>query len=166
MDRKEIITKIGFRSSFLGMKLIAIFLLTAALRMPTAQTVWLTDMKQATAQAEQSDKMILLTFAGSDWCGPAIRMNKDFFETEMFQTYVQKHLILLRADFPRLKKNQLSEELAKRNEILMNKYDSQGKFPFTVLLDAKGEVIQEWEGLPENKVEDFLLEIDKAIRKQ
>lgn len=165
MDRKEIITKVGFRSVFFGIKFIAIFLLTAAVSMSTAQNIWLTDIKQAMAQAAQSDKMILLTFAGSDWCGPAIRMNKDFFETEIFQAYAQKRLILLRADFPRLKKNQLREDLAKRNEVLMNKYDSQGKFPFTVLLDPKGEVIQEWEGLPENKVEDFLLEVDKAILK-
>ncbi|MFN8406913.1 MAG: thioredoxin family protein [Sphingobacteriaceae bacterium] len=127
--------------------------------------VWLTDYNQAVAEAERSGKMILLNFSGLDWCGPCIRMEKEIFESEVFDTYAQKNLVLLRADFPRLKKNRLSETQVKKNESLADKYDSQGKFPYTVLMDTKGKVLEEWEGLPNSKPSAFVSEIDQAIHK-
>jgi hypothetical protein len=92
-------------------------------------------------------------------------MEKEIFESEVFDTYAQKNLVLLRADFPRLKKNRLSETQVKKNESLADKYDSQGKFPYTVLMDTKGKVLEEWEGLPNSKPSAFVSEIDQAIHK-
>ena len=130
--------------------------------MSTIPLLWLTDFDQASAEATKSNKMILLNFSGSDWCGPCIRMEKEIFESAVFDDYAQKYLVLLRADFPRMKKNQLSEAQVKKNEALANKYDSQAKFPYTVLMNAKGEVVKEWEGLPQVNPAVFVAEINKA----
>lgn len=139
--------------------LISLFLV---LSMFTAHLLWLTDFDQASAEATKSNKMILLNFSGSDWCGPCIRMEKDIFESAVFEDYAQKYLVLLRADFPRMKKNQLSGAQVKKNEALANKYDSQGKFPYTILMNAKGEILKEWEGLPQEMPATFVAEINKA----
>src|SRR5438309_1122403 len=96
---------------------------------------WLTDFSKAKKEASESKKIILLNFSGSDWCGPCIRLKKEIFDSEAFKSYAADHLVLLNADFPRLKKNQLSKEQTKQNEELADKYNNSGKFPFTVLMD-------------------------------
>ena len=62
-------------------------------------------------------------------------------------------LVLVNADFPRNKKNQLSADQQKLNDEMADKYNSQGKFPFTLLLNADGKVLETWDGLPEETPE-------------
>lgn len=124
---------------------------------------WLTDFNKAQQEAAQNKKMILLNFSGSDWCGPCIRMKKEIFDVDVFNNYAAEHLVLVSADFPRLKKNQLSKEQTKQNEGLADKYNKEGKFPLTVLLDADGKLLKEWDGLPNETPEMFVAEIKKII---
>ena len=132
------------------------------LSMFASSSEWLTDFNKAQQEAVQSHKMILLNFSGSDWCGPCIRMKKEVFGADAFNTYAAEHLLLVNADFPRLKKDQLSKEQAQQNEALADKYNKEGKFPFTVLLDASGRVLKTWDGLPNESPERFVEQI-KAI---
>ena len=67
--------------------------------------VWGADFSEAQQIAKQNHKLILLNFSGSDWCGPCIKLKKDVFESAEFQSFAESNLVLLRADFPRLKKN-------------------------------------------------------------
>ena len=129
------------------MKLLLISLLTYASVLTLG---WQLNFDQAKAEAQQSHKLILLNFSGSDWCGPCIKLKKDVFESTEFQAYAVDHIVLVRADFPRLTKNQLDARQTAHNEALAEKYNKQGKFPFTVLLDANGGVLQEWEGYPKS----------------
>lgn len=121
---------------------------------------WQTDFDKAKDEAVQTHKFIILNFSGSDWCGPCIRMKKEIFDTDAFEEFAGKNLVLVRADFPRLKKNQLSSEQTKRNEALAAKYNPEGKFPFTILLNEKGSPIKIWEGFPNESPEKFLTEIN------
>jgi thioredoxin-related protein len=121
--------------------------------------VWLLDFSDAQQQAKQEQKQILLNFSGSDWCGPCIRLTKDVFQSPEFEALAAKELILVRADFPRSRKNQLSPEQQKKNDALAERYNSKGSFPLTLLLDANGVVIKTWEGYPENKATGFLNEL-------
>jgi len=139
--------------------LISLFLFTISVS--TAE--WLTDFSKAQQQAGQDKKMILLNFSGSDWCGPCIRMRKEIFGADVFNTYAVEHLVLVHADFPRLKKNQLSKEQTKQNEALADKYNREGKFPFTVLLNSNGKVIKQWDGLPDESPESFVEEVKKVF---
>ncbi len=68
-------------------------------------------------------------------------------------------MVLVNADFPRKKKNIPSDEIVKRNEALAEKYNKEGSFPLTLLLNADGKVIKSWRGKPEVSVEEWTKEI-------
>jgi len=120
---------------------------------------WLGDFNEATTEAAKSHKYILINFSGSDWCGPCIRERKEILENEVFEKYAAEHLILVRADFPRQKKNQLSKEQTKRNEALADKYNPGGKFTYTILVDEHGKVVKDWDGFPNESPENFVSQI-------
>ncbi len=111
----------------------------------------------------QTQKFVLLSFSGSDWCVPCIRMKEQIFNSEVFISYATAQLTLINADFPRLKKNQLSAEQVKKNEELADKYNKEGKFPFTLLLDANGKVLKQWDGLPPESAEAFVEELKSIL---
>lgn len=122
---------------------------------------WQLNFEQAKAEAQQSHKLILLNFSGSDWCGPCIKLKKDIFSSAEFEQFAADRLVLVRADFPRLSKNKLDARQEAHNEALAEKYNRQGKFPFTVLLDASGRVLKEWEGYPQSMtVASFMASIE------
>jgi len=125
-------------------------------------TEWTTDFEKARTEAIKSHKLIVLNFSGSDWCGPCIRMEKEIFESDAFQKYAEQNLLLVKADFPRLKKNQLSKEQTQVNESLADKYNPEGKFPFTILFDEKGKVLKEWVGCPNESPEKFVSELSSV----
>ena len=120
---------------------------------------WLGNFNEAQAEAAKTHKLILINFSGSDWCGPCIRLRKEILESPVFDTYASEHLVLVRADFPRQKKNQPDNEQIKRNEILADKYNADGKFPYTLLVDDKGTILKTWDGYPNESPEKFLSEI-------
>jgi thioredoxin-related protein len=123
-------------------------------------TKWLTNFDEAKTEATQSHKSILINFSGSDWCIPCIRMHKEIFESDAFTKYSPDNLVLVNADFPRLKKNQLSNEQVKQNEALADQYNPKGRFPFTVLVDGNGKVLKQWDGMPNESAEKFVSEIE------
>jgi thioredoxin-related protein len=111
-------------------------------------TQWQTDMETAQKIAREKDRLILLNFSGSDWCGPCIRLRKEIFDAPAFAGMADSNLVLLNADFPRSKKNQLPKAQQQHNDALADQYNPQGKFPFTLLLTADGKVLRSWEGFP------------------
>lgn len=123
---------------------------------------WEPDFENAKKTAKEKHQLILLNFSGSDWCGPCILLRKDYIESEVFQNLAKSNLVMVNADFPRKKKNQLSADQVKRNEFLAEKYNKQGQFPYTLLLDANGKVIKTWTGKPEVSAEKWTQEL-KAI---
>ena len=141
------------------MKTLSLFLLSLLF---TSQNKWETDFETAKKRALDEHKCILLNFSGSDWCGPCIRLTKDIFELDAFQSMANLRLILLNADFPRQKKNQLPKDLQKQNNVLADKYNEAGIFPLTVLLTPDGKVIKKWEGYPAGSSDNFINEIKLA----
>jgi len=124
---------------------------------------WLTNMEKARQQAVKENKIILLNFSGSDWCGPCIRMKREIFESDLFESFAAEHLLLVKADFPRGKKNKLSAEQTRKNEALAERYNPDGKFPFTVLLDSSGKVLKSWDGFPDQSPAVFVEEIKPFV---
>ena len=128
-----------------------------------AGSPWETNFEKAKQAAQTDHKLILLNFSGSDWCGPCIRLHKEIFDSKVFSAYAQDHLILLNADFPRLKKNQLSKEQQANNDQLAESYNKEGKFPFTVLLTADGKILKAWEGYPHISPEEFTDQVKAMV---
>jgi len=127
---------------------------------------WLTNWEEAQKKATEENKYILLNFSGSDWCAPCIKMKKEVFESEVFLSIAEQELVLVRADFPRSKKNQLSKEQIAHNEKLAEKYNPNGKFPLTLLVDTKGKVVKEWDGYAFASQDKFLAELKEVLAKQ
>ncbi|HEY8782415.1 MAG TPA: thioredoxin family protein [Mucilaginibacter sp.] len=124
-----------------------------------AAVTWLGDFNEASSEAAKTHKLILINFSGSDWCGPCIRERTEILENATFENYAADHLVLVRADFPRQKKNQLSKEQTQRNEALADKYNPEGKFPYTLLVDEHGKVLKDWDGFPNVSPETFVEQI-------
>lgn len=142
------------------MTLPALLLIVTRLLFPG----WGTDFDKARETAKQEHKYILLNFSGSDWCGPCIRMHQEIFGSQAFKEVADKDLVLMNADFPRLKKNQLSKDQQHQNEHLADMYNTKGDFPLTVLLSADGKVIKQWVGLPNKGAEQFVSEVKAACQ--
>jgi thioredoxin-related protein len=123
---------------------------------------WLSDFEEAKKNARETHKPVLLYFSGSDWCGVCIRMKKEIYESDAFKSYASSNLILMVADFPRQKKNRLSDEVNKQNESLADQYNPNGVFPSTILLSPDLKVIRKWEGKPDMSAEAFVEELKKC----
>ena len=124
---------------------------------------WYNDLQEARRIAQQEHKHILLNFSGSDWCGPCIQLRKEIFDDEIFTKMADTTLVLVNADFPRLKKDQLPAERQKMNDELADQYNPKGLFPLTLLLNAEGKVFKKWEGNPGVKPEEFSRQIRTII---
>lgn len=116
---------------------------------------WHHNLEEAKQVAQKEHKYILLNFSGSDWCGPCIRMHKEVFDSDTFINFSAAHLVLVNADFPRLRKNQLEKKQQEINDALADKYNPTGKFPYTVLLSEDGKPVKDWEGFTGAKPEAF-----------
>lgn len=140
--------------------------LVVVLSLIVGSSEWFTDFEAAREIAGKENKFLLLNFSGSDWCAPCIKMKSEVFESQTFLSLAEEHLILVRADFPRTKKNQLSKDQAKRNETLAEHYNPSGKFPLTLLINANGKIIKEWDGYVFGSQGKFMNELNKLIPKQ
>ena len=124
-----------------------------------SHTGWLTDFNEAQKIATQKHQLIVLNFSGSDWCGPCIRLRKEIFNSEAFSSFADSNLVLINADFPRSSKNKLRDEQEKKNGALADKYNADGKFPYTLLLNDDGTIIKTWDGFPNVSPDEFVREV-------
>jgi uncharacterized protein YyaL (SSP411 family) len=124
---------------------------------------WHANMEEAQQIARKEHRHILLNFSGSDWCGPCILLRKEVFDDPVFLAMADSSLVLVNADFPRMKKNQLPKAGQQANDQLADRYNPQGKFPLTLLLTADGKVLRQWEGNPGLKPADFSAQVTELV---
>ena len=120
---------------------------------------WHTDFDEAKAIALKGNKKIILVFQGTDWCAPCIKLEKDVWETEVFKSYAKAKFVLVKAEFPRKKKNALPSEQQEKNNKLAEKYNSKGYFPLVVVFNSKGKVIGET-GYKKLSPEDYIKHLE------
>ena len=120
---------------------------------------WTTDFSKAKELSASQHKNIMLVFSGSDWCGPCIKMESQIWQSNEFITYADEDLILLKADFPKKKKNRLPKEQQAHNDMLAEKYHA--KFPLVVILNSKGEVLDSFGFLKDFTPQDYINRISK-----
>ncbi len=105
-----------------------------------AESVWLTDLAKAQAEAKASHKLLLLDFTGSDWCIWCKKLDAEVFTQPEFQSYAKDHFVLVTVDFPR--RSPLPPDVQKQNEKLAEKYNIEG-FPTIVVLNDAGKKVGE-----------------------
>ncbi|MBA3961483.1 MAG: thioredoxin family protein [Chthoniobacterales bacterium] len=123
-----------FRSAFY---VLALLCLGSSVR---AESVWLTDLAKAQAEAKASHKLLLLDFTGSDWCIWCKKLDAEVFTQPEFQSYAKDHFVLVTVDFPR--RSPLPPDVQKQNEKLAEKYNIEG-FPTIVVLNDAGKKVGE-----------------------
>ena len=102
---------------------------------------WQTNFEKAKDLAQKDNRNIVLVFQGSDWCAPCIKLDREVWSKDDFKKLAKDHFVMLKADFPRRKKNQLPAEQEARNKALAAKYNPKGYFPYVVVLDPSGKVL-------------------------
>jgi len=70
---------------------------------------WLSDLDQARDEALLKNQNIVLVFQGSDWCAPCIKLERELWSSTEFKHFAKDNFVLLKADFPKKKKNKLSK---------------------------------------------------------
>lgn len=118
---------------------------------------WHTSLPEAQEKAKAGDKMVLLDFTGSDWCGWCIKLKKEVFSQDEFAKYAEENLVLVEVDFPRKKAQ--SDEQKKANQALQKKYKIRG-YPTIIVLNSEGKQIGEL-GYMRGGPKAFLAELDK-----
>jgi len=129
----------------------------AAVSSTQAGPEWLTDYKKAQQEAKTSNRLLLVDFTGSDWCGWCIKLDKEVFSKTEFKDYANKNLVLMEADFPRAKAQ--AAGLKKQNQELAQQYQIQG-FPTVIVLNGDGQKIGEL-GYMEGGPATFIAELEK-----
>ena len=104
---------------------------------------WKTDVDEAKTIAKANNQKIVLVFSGSDWCAPCMKLEREIWNTQAFKDYAESNYVMLKADFPKRKKNALSKEQQNHNNALAEKYNKNGYFPFVVVLNSEGDVVGE-----------------------
>lgn len=102
---------------------------------------WEVNLDNAMDLATKSNHNIVLVFSGSDWCAPCIKLDRNIWQSEEFQSYAKENWVLLKADFPRKKSNKLPKEQSELNAQLAEKYNVDGHFPLVVVMDPNGNVM-------------------------
>src|SRR2546421_12333851 len=113
----------------------AIWLLLAVFPFCASAADWLTDLPAAQATAKAENKIVLIDFTGSDWCGWCIRLRNEVFSQPEFESFANDHLVLVEADFPRGKPQ--DDALKKANAALLQRFHIQG-YPTLVVLSSDG----------------------------
>jgi protein disulfide-isomerase len=126
-----------------------------------AKPGWSEDYDASLAKAKADDKLVLLDFTGSDWCGWCIKIDDEIFSKPEFQAYAKKNLELVELDFPR--KKSLPADVKAQNEKLAKEYGIQG-FPTIVVLNSKGKKVGELGYMPGGPAA-FIAELDKLKNK-
>lgn len=102
---------------------------------------WQTNFEEAKKTAIEQDKNVIIVFSGSDWCAPCIKLDKNIWQSEAFKKEAKEEWVLVKANFPRKKANELSKEQTEHNRKLAEKYNIEGSFPLVVVLDKNGKVL-------------------------
>jgi protein disulfide-isomerase len=118
--------------------LLMIMTLMAWAGVARAENLWTDDFAAAKEAAKAQNKVMLLNFTGSDWCGWCIRLQKEVFSKDAFKEFAKENLILVEIDFPRRKS--LSAKVQEQNDVLQRTFDVAG-YPTIILLDPNGKLI-------------------------
>lgn len=131
--------------------------LAVAVAAQAAELNWHTSLPEAQALAKKENKLVMMDFTGSDWCGWCIKLNKEIFSTPEFSEYAKKNLVLVELDFPHKKAQ--SDELKTANKELAKKYAIRG-YPTIIVLNSEGKQVGTL-GYMKGGPQAFIAELDK-----
>ncbi len=114
-------------------------------------------MSAALNQARSENKLVLLDFTGSDWCGWCKKFDKDVLSTDKFTSYANSKLVLVTLDFPSHIKQDAA--LKQSNQELKKRFGVNG-FPTFVLLKSSGKELGRQVGYLRGGPDAFIAKLD------
>jgi thioredoxin-related protein len=122
----------------------------------------MTDHEAALKKAKAENKLVVMNFTGSDWCGWCIKLKGEVFSEPAFKEYAEANVVLLELDFPR--RIEQSDELKAQNRKLQQQYKIRG-YPTVVVLGPDGQQVGELGYMPGGP-ETFVAELKKLQPKK
>lgn len=122
------------------------------------ESLWMTDLIKAQAQAKAESKLVLVAFTGSDWCPPCKALHKNVMTSPEFVGYAKTNLVLVEVDFPHSKPQ--SREVKAYNEALAKHYDVDG-FPTVIVLDGSGKQVKKSVGYGGQTPAEYIASLQK-----
>jgi thioredoxin-related protein len=122
-----------------------------------SESLWGTDLPAAINQARSENKLVLLDFTGSDWCGWCIKFDHDVLATDKFTGYAKSKLVLVTLDFPSHKKQDAA--LKQANQELKKRFGVNG-FPTFVLLNSADRELGRQVGYLKGGPDAFIAELE------
>jgi thioredoxin-related protein len=122
--------------------------------------------------AKANNKVVMLDFTGSDWCGFCMDLKKQVFDTREFKTWAGENLQLVEVDFPENKT--LPDDVKKQNNKLKAQY-KVNLYPTVVFILPDGKGIgriagysgsKVWFNRAQEIVKDRVVGGDKAIKRR
>lgn len=102
---------------------------------------WTTSYEEGQQDAKANNKLMLLDFTGSDWCGWCILLDREVFSKPEFKEYASKNLVLVELDFP--KRKPMPDAVKLQNAKLAQRFQVQG-FPTIIVLNGDGQMVGEF----------------------
>jgi thioredoxin-related protein len=134
---------------------------TTSTQTPPSKPGWGTSYEEGQQEAKAGNKLVLLDFTGSDWCGWCIMLDREVFSQPQFKEYASKNLVLVEVDFP--KKKRVSAATREQNERLLMRYQVQG-FPTIIVLNSEGKMVAEL-GYMQGGPDAFIAVLEKLRNK-
>lgn len=131
---------------------------------PHRRARWHTDIGEAIAAADNTDKRILALFTGSDWCPPCQNFEAEVAHDEQFAGIFHPHFVFFKCDW--LRQTPQPREVAEEVSRLRRAYGIR-KYPTLKILDAQGEELAEvdWTRGRAGSFKEIMIEaIDDARR--
>ncbi len=122
---------------------------------------WTMDAEAALKLAKEQNKVILLNFTGSDWCGWCKLMDRKVFSQAAWQAYAKEHLVLVWVDFPK-DKGLVPKDRAQKNKALAAQYEVQG-YPTYIVLSPEGKEIGRLGADREATPESFIADLEERL---
>ena len=97
---------------------------------------WVTDLPSAQSAAKSENKIVLINFTGSDWCGWCMRLKNEVLSQPEFEAFAAENLVLVEADFPQQKPQ--TAALKQANAALSERFHIKW-YPTLIVLDGDGK---------------------------
>ena len=141
------------------MKTSLLFFLCTSLLTLTAlagKSGWDDNYDKALAEAKAENKLVLLDFTGSDWCGYCMQLDSEVFSKSDFKKFAKENLVLVELDYPHGKRQ--TKKLQEQNAGLKEKFGIRG-YPTLIVVDAEDKEQARWGGYSK----DFLAKLKEKI---
>jgi protein disulfide-isomerase len=112
---------------------------------PAYEGQWIDDYERARMLAAALERPTLIAFTGSGWAEWSIRLDEEVFTQEDFKAYARDHLVLMRVDFPDIRKP--GAKIDPQDRWLAHRFAIRG-VPMMKIVSAAGDELGEMTYVP------------------